>query len=258
MSSRVELSAYPELMGTDNGTLRVLVIGDAGNDNHGYVGERLRGHGGVTEPLDRDRLPVYEDVREGGVVDLVLLLGSVRSGADPEQSHVLERESGFVRDALDDGVPVLGICYGSQLLAHALGGAIKESPQPEVGLVEVTTNDPVLCPAGPWIHVHSDTFVPPPYATVFGSTPGGCAGFTDESCDARVLAWQFHPEATPDQLDEWLADLAADFAAEHCDDPDAFSVEAHRIEDQLRDRAYALTDAALDWLLDRPDVQVAS
>ncbi|MGH3423138.1 MAG: type 1 glutamine amidotransferase [Nocardioidaceae bacterium] len=230
--------------------LRVLVVGDVGDDDQGFVGQRLAQHGCVTEPFDRDRLPDYAAARGSDPADLVLLLGSARSGVAPDQADVVARESAFVRAAMDDGTPVLGICYGSQLLAHALGGAIKGSPSPEIGLSDVPTNDPVLCPPGPWVLMHSDTFDPPPAASVFGMTPGGCVGFADEARGVRALAWQFHPEVTPEELARWLVSLA-DWVAEHGGDADAVREEAYRLEDDLRKRAYALTDSALDWLLRR-------
>lgn len=241
------LSTYPEVM-TANLAERVYVVGDVGDDAQGFVGERLEEYGVVTEPLDRDRLPTY-DAFEGGP-DLLMLLGSARSGASTDQADVVAAESALVCAALDNGVPVLGICYGSQLLAHALGGSIKPSPQPEIEIVDVPSNDPVLCPPGPWVLMHSDTFDPPPTARVFGDTPGGCIGFADESRGARALAWQFHPEVTPQQLDKWLVSMA-DWVAEHGGDAESVRSRGYALEDDLRERAYALTDTALAWLVDR-------
>ncbi|MFY0408504.1 type 1 glutamine amidotransferase [Solicola sp. PLA-1-18] len=227
----------------------VLVVGDVGDDDTGFVGQRLREHHHATSArVDRDRLGDWDDRQRA---DLVLLLGSGRSGHASEHADVVERESRYVRGALAAGVPVLGICYGGQLLAHALGGSVGPSPSPEIGLFDVDSRDPVLCPSGPWPQMHSDAFVAPPTSRVLGSSPGGCQGFADDAHGARALGWQFHPEVTPHEFGTWL-DKLGDWAREHgIDDPDALRDTMWAHEDDLRARAYALVDDALDHLWGR-------
>lgn len=225
----------------------MLVVGDVNDDDMGFVGERLRERGAEITRLDRDRLPPYADA---GTARLVLLLGSARSGHSQEHAEVVEIESAFVRSALDDGVPVLGICYGSQLLAHALGGQILASPQPEIAVTRIESYDARLCPPGPWVLLHSDTFEPPAGARVLGRTPGGCQGFTDESRAARAMAWQFHPEVKPLELSGWLDKLEV-WVESNGGDAERVREEAFARGDQLRAQAYQLTDDALAWLLAR-------
>src|SRR5690606_1519595 len=60
-----------------------------------------------------------------------------------------EDAAGWLRNALDAGLPLLGVCYGHQLLAHALGGRVDDHPRGrEVGTVMVErvagTDDPLL------------------------------------------------------------------------------------------------------------------
>ncbi|MDO9381012.1 MAG: gamma-glutamyl-gamma-aminobutyrate hydrolase family protein [Nocardioidaceae bacterium] len=224
----------------------VLVVGDVGDDDTGYVGLRLREqHHVVTTRVDRDRLDAWDD-RERA--DLVLLLGSGRSGHADDSAAVVERESRYVRGALASGVPVLGICYGGQLLAHALGGSIGPSPAPEIGLFPLDSLDPVLCPPGPWAQMHSDAFVAPPTSRVLGTSAGGCQGFDDDAHGARALGWQFHPEVTPHEFGTWL-DKLGPWARRHgVDDPDALRETMWAHEDDLRARSAVLVDAAVAHL----------
>jgi GMP synthase-like glutamine amidotransferase len=153
--------------------LRVEVVADV-DDDAGFVGERLVDrHGAELVGLDRDALPASPS----SGTSLLLLLGSARSVLSPAEADTVESESALVRTALTAGVPVIGICYGAQLLAHALGGAVSVAPRPEIGWFAVTSADPTLCPEGPWAQFHSDAFTPPPGARVLGTSAAGCQGF---------------------------------------------------------------------------------
>jgi len=222
--------------------VRVLVVGDKGDDHPGFVGQRLLDRGATLAPLDRDDLP-----DEIGPADLLYLLGSARSAHNPAQAQAVAAEARLVREALADGVPVLGICYGAQLLAHALGGQVTPAPQAEIGWYHVESADPVLCPPGPWLQFHSDAFTPPAGVRVLGSSPVGCQAFGYEGDHARALAWQFHPETTPHELAAWLRS-AHDWVIEHGGDPVATQAQADARAEAARVAAYELTDAALHWL----------
>jgi GMP synthase (glutamine-hydrolysing) len=223
----------------------VQVVADGEDSDAGFVGERLvAAHDADLVLLDRDRLPASLPPGTG----LVLLLGSARSVCDPAQSGVVAAESELVRAALASHVPVLGICYGGQLLAHALGGRVTTAAQPEIGWFELTSSDPVLCPAGPWTQFHSDAFSPPPGSRVLGESPAGCQGFAhDTSRGARALGWQFHPEVTADRFRLWV-DRLRDYCRRHGADPDRLLADAQHREPQLRRAAHDLVDAAVGWL----------
>ncbi len=222
----------------------VLVVGDRGDDHPGFVGERLIARGAVLHALDRDALAEPERVDPG---DLLYLLGSFRSARDPVHRAVVDAETRLVRHAVASQVPVLGICYGAQLLALSLGGEVRRSPHPEVAWGQVDSNDPVLCPPGPWLLFHEDTFTPPPGARVLGSTAGGCQALAFERDGTRALGWQFHPETTPEELGRWLVS-SRQFVLDHGGDPDALTEQALVRAEVSRAAAYDLTDAALRWL----------
>lgn len=228
--------------------MRVDVVADAEDDDSGFVGEWLRErYEAELVVRDRDRIRAGDTCE----ADLVLLLGSERSAHAPEQSLVVAAEADLVRSALDAGVPVIGICYGAQLLAHALGGEVADAAEPEIGRYRLTSYDPDLCPPGPWTQFHSDAFAPPPTSRVLGMSPAGCQGFADTSRAARALGWQFHPEVTPQRFIAWVERLRA-YCVRHGHDPDRLVAAAHDDEAALRQRARDLTDAAMSWLRPAP------
>ncbi|MBU2667331.1 gamma-glutamyl-gamma-aminobutyrate hydrolase family protein [Actinoplanes bogorensis] len=103
------------------------------------------------------------------------------------------------------GVPVLGICFGGQLLAAAHGGSVARSPRPEIGWTDLRTDDEAVVPAGPWFEWHYDRWTLPPGAVEVARNDAASQAFVLR----RNLALQFHPELTPAMLDGWLAQGAA-------------------------------------------------
>ena len=81
--------------------------------------------------------------------DFLLIMGGPMSVNDPDSW--IEAELHFVKTVLRSGIPVLGICFGAQLLAKALGGSVAPGPKFEIGMVSVSltgigTADPVFGP----------------------------------------------------------------------------------------------------------------
>jgi GMP synthase-like glutamine amidotransferase len=132
-------------------------------------------------------------------------------------------EVSFLRQAHDAGVPVLGICFGGQALAAALGGRVQASGSTVIGWQTVRTERPDLVEAGPWFQWHGDRWV----------LPDGLHGFaaTDDCEQAflvgRSLGVQFHPELTPTMLAGWLDNGGHALALQHGVDPDEL---LHRTE----------------------------
>jgi GMP synthase-like glutamine amidotransferase len=106
----------------------------------------------------------------------------------------------FMRDVHNAGVPILGICFGGQLMARALGGSVGRSPQAEIGWYDVQSSDESLISKGPWFQYHWDRWTTPAGATEIARTDIGPQAFTF----GRTLALQFHPEIDPYVLDLWL------------------------------------------------------
>lgn len=217
----------------------VLVVANSTDQDAGYVGDRFveRGHGLRTVLRDQDQIP--SAVPDG--VGHVLLLGSEWSVHAPTDPEALDRELALACSARAAGVPVLGLCYGAQVLARALGGSVRPSPVPEFGLVMVESTDPDLVAAGPWCAFHTDVMEPPPTAEVVARNGCGVQAFALPG----ILGVQFHPEVRPDVLAGWTGRfpaLAAEVGAVAADVVD----EMRRREARARALAYGLVDAFLD------------
>jgi GMP synthase-like glutamine amidotransferase len=154
-------------------------------DKRGFVLETFRVDGGGAWPDPR-------------AFDFVVALGSSASAAGGGPAWVT-RVVEFIRAADAADVPVLGICFGAQALAAALGGCVRKLTTPEVGWVTVSSNDADRIPAGPWMAWHEDGFTLPPLAYELASNDFGVQAF----CHCRHLGVQFHPEVTAAIVCDW-------------------------------------------------------
>lgn len=133
--------------------------------------------------------------------DLVLLLGSEWSVYWDQVSREVQAESALIREANRTGVPIFGICFGSQMISHALGGSVQRATRPEVGWHRVDSAAPEVIAPGPWLQWHFDVFTPPPGWEVMATSPSGPQAIRS----GRTFATQFHPEANESMLAAWTA-----------------------------------------------------
>jgi GMP synthase-like glutamine amidotransferase len=139
-----------------------------------------------------------------GEADLIAVLGSHEVAVRGQRDWV-DRELEWLAGAGRASVPVLGICFGAQALAVALGGARRRAPRLEVGWVKVSG----AVEAGPWFAWHEDAIEPPPDATVLAHNRAGVQAFSV----GRHIGLQFHPEVTPAIVDSWAARGVIDLAS---------------------------------------------
>ena len=135
-------------------------------------------------------------------------LGSFASVTEEANTPWIREEIALFEAALEHEVPVLGVCFGAQILARAAGGRVLTAPSPEIGWLEIQTtqaaqSDALLAGLGEgWVALdfHFDTFELPADATVLGVTPGFLQAFRVGSC-----AWgiQFHIEVNTEILTHW-------------------------------------------------------
>lgn len=126
--------------------------------------------------------------------DGVIISGSQSSVYDDHRPWI-QTLSRWVEGAIADGLPILGVCWGHQLLAQLLGGTVKGGSY-ELGYVEVEqeVDDPIwdgIPDPFTVFATHSDHVVAlPPDATLLASNETGVQAFRQE----QVYAMQFHPE----------------------------------------------------------------
>jgi GMP synthase (glutamine-hydrolysing) len=147
--------------------------------------------------------------------DAVLTVGGAMH-ADQEDRHPwLRFERDFLAAMLDDGMPILAVCLGCQLLAEAAGGSARRASEPEIGWheVEVTEEgsaDPVIGPLAPGFTAfqwHSYEAVPPNGASVLARSPVCSQAYR---IGERAWGIQFHAEVTAADVSKWIADYRSD------------------------------------------------
>jgi len=136
----------------------------------------------------------------------VIVTGSPLSVTDAEPW--MERAAAALVQWVRAEVPLLGICFGHQLLGHALGGKVARNPRGrEMGSVAFTVSepDPVVGGPGSWLvnSTHVDSVVElPPDARVIGATtlePAAAVRF-----GPRAWGVQFHPELDAAVMSQYI------------------------------------------------------
>jgi GMP synthase (glutamine-hydrolysing) len=170
-------------------TEEVLVL-DFGGQYSQLIARRIRECGVFSELLPHDI--ALERIKERGPKGLVLSGGPASVYADGAPA--------LRRELLELGIPVLGICYGMQLMVHELGGRVEQAPAGEFGRSRLTLRDGggKLLEGLPaeqqcWMSHRDTVFEPPPhFAALASSSESPVAAF--ESTERGLYGIQFHPE----------------------------------------------------------------
>ena len=160
----------------------------------------------------------YEDFKlpDTEEIDWLIVMGGPMGVYDEAVYPWLAEEKTFIRQAIEKGKTVLGICLGSQLIAEVLGAKVYPNKQKEIGwydlhLTDEGKNEKLL--AGfedkfPVFHWHGDTYDLP---------AGSIRLFSSEVClnqaflyKGNVLGLQFHFEATAETLKEMVTHGASE------------------------------------------------
>jgi GMP synthase-like glutamine amidotransferase len=233
--------------------VRVLLIQHDHICTPGYVGERLtdRGLDLVLHQVVREDRFLSPDVEiefpDPTDFDAIVPMGAPWSVYDHQAIGTwVPAELKMLRAAHDHQVPVLGICFGGQMLAAAHGGSVSRSAAPEIGWVEVDSDDESLVLSGLWFQWHYDQWQLPNAAQEVARNPSSSQAFVL----GRNLAVQFHPEMTSEILASWIATGGAeeitrfgikldDLVRQTADQDAANRERAHRLVDQFLDRVAA-------------------
>jgi len=194
-----------------------------------------------------DTLRIDEDERlvNPRDYDVIVSLGSEFAAFD-DQIPWVPREAMLLEDALAYEVPILGLCFGGQMLARAIGGQGFRSTRSEIGWLLVRTHDPELVSEGPWFQWHFDSFTLPREAKVVAETDVGPQAFVS----GRSLGLQFHPEVTPEIMAEWVRVYPHELRAEGVD-PQGLLQETKRRAADARKTTWRLLDRFRDAIVRR-------
>lgn len=132
--------------------------------------------------------------------DVVVLMGAPWSVFESRVQGWVRPEVEFVRETMNRGTPTLGICFGAQIMATALGGEVSRAAQPEYGWRPIESEEPAISD-GPWFHFHRDRIALPAGATQLARTDDSLQAFRF----GVHLAVQFHPEVTAALIRSWFA-----------------------------------------------------
>ena len=196
-------------MSSNAGRLRAVILQHEDPTPPGHVTEWLDQHGAEQEVF---RIDLEDRELDPTEYDLVVSLGSEFAAFDESHAFV-SREYWLMRRAVDADVPILGLCFGGQMLARVLGGEVYRGSEAEIGWLPLRTKDPELVPEGPWFQWHFDIIEPPRDVDVVADTDLGAQAFVA----GRSLGLQFHPEITPEIMADWVRAYPHELEAEGVD-----------------------------------------
>lgn len=207
--------------------MRVLTIVHEHDAGPGVFGEVLAASG-----AEVDRWLAAEQSSPPAATtayDVVMTFGGAMHPHQQERHPWLADEKRLLADVLADGVPLLGVCLGAELIAEVAGGATRHMPCPEIGWYEVSLtdaghDDPVLGPVGAGFQAlewHSYAIEPPAGAAVLARSESCVQGYR---IGGRAWGIQFHAEVTDSDFQYWLDHYTMDADAVRVGlDPDAIA-----------------------------------
>lgn len=190
------------------GSRRAAVVRHEAAVHLGNFERVLLDHGYEIEIVDAS-VPGFEAALAAtSDADLLIVLGSNAGVYEADRHSFIAPEVEHVRARLAAERPTLGVCFGAQLIAAALGEEVRQGSTVDVGYREVTPTDaglesPVRHVAGvPVAEWHGDTFDLPAGTTLLASS----SAYRTEAFGRGewLLAVQFHPELTDEMHEEWL------------------------------------------------------
>ena len=196
-----------------------------------------------TRPNEATEFPDF------GSFDVVAVMGSVRSLTRKHEIDTwIHDELELIGGAHAAGQPLLGVCFGGQLIAEALGGSVVEAhDDTEIGWYDIRPASAAGCPVGPgpWLQWHHDRFTLPPGATLLAESDRGSQLFTIGS----LVGTQFHPEIDYDHLAGFAQSVDDEYRRTHRIDVEGMLGYVREHEPAVIARCHAL----VDWFLEHTE-----
>ena len=170
---------------------KILVL-DFGGQYNQLIARRVRDMHVYAEIEPYDAITV-EQIRQRAYTG-VIFTGGPNSVYDPASPH-------YDPSVLELGIPVLGICYGAQLMAWMLGGSVVTATVSEYGKIQMTVTEPSKLFQGVpekstvWMS-HTDRIESIPEGFAVAARTSDCPVAAMECSQRRLYAVQFHPEVT--------------------------------------------------------------
>jgi GMP synthase-like glutamine amidotransferase len=192
------------------------ILNHVGYDDPGYIGIALNQLGIAWQMRYREFLTAHHRELPGDA-ELVILLGSLWDPTDTAVPEV-RTELSLINKSREANIPIFGVCYGAQLLALSSGAMLHRLSFPNVGYREVSFNGNWQPPSSQffWNHIGFDT---PPGASSLAEGPQSSWAYEEE----RILAVQFHADATPALLRRWTSEGSAELAELQVDPRDVLA-----------------------------------
>jgi len=186
--------------------MRVLAFRHVPFEGIGLIGRTFEERNVEVDYVDLYRADaVLPDI---AAYDGLIFLGAPMSVND--DLPYLAREMEWIRRAVAQGRPVLGICLGAQLIARAMGATVRPNAAKEIGwydlrFTDAAARDPLFqgLSLETVFHWHGETFDLPPGAELLASSDL-CRNQAFRLGD-RVYGLQFHLEVTPDMIADWCS-----------------------------------------------------
>ena len=197
--------------------MNVLIVKHVGVEGPGSIGTHLQQQGIPYRILNLEAngpFPKLDNLTH------VILLGGPMNVYEEERYPFLVQEDLFIKEAIQRGKRILGICLGAQLIAKALAAKVRRAPVKEIGwydlsLTEEGRKDPIFSrlpetfSAFQW---HGDTFDLPKAAKLIAtSDPVSNQAFR---YGENAYGLQFHLEVTEEMIEDWMKEYEEEFEAE--------------------------------------------
>jgi GMP synthase (glutamine-hydrolysing) len=151
----------------------------------------------------------------------IVLLGGPMNVYEEGRYPFLKEEDLFIKEAIQRGKFVLGICLGAQLIAKALWARVIKSPAREIGWYDVSLTrigavDPLFSHLPKTFSVfqwHEDTFEIPHGATLIATSP--LVPYQAFRYGDNAYGLQFHLEVTGEMIREWMKTYDEEFEGSH-------------------------------------------